>query len=270
MTDESSIPRNIDEWIALFRNGTAHLNALAAKTQICWYPDETNPRRLHNLYARNLFTCYVAKLSDLCSSILTAIDQDNYLTYALCGRALIENAAVLRYFIVNKYQPLFGRGGVDMKKLIEIDDQHLRGSRFDWEAFFKGDYSRLMAVAAEKSGGDRQVPLGKNTAGKPANGTPSVIRIGECIRDWAAASPATGVLYDLFCDMVHPNIGSSFLVASASSQGGLYFSKHKGTSIGRRIFEQSFPLLVSGTQKPFGEYLSILLRTIWDEDEVGR
>jgi catechol 2,3-dioxygenase-like lactoylglutathione lyase family enzyme len=34
------------------------------------------------------------------------------------------------------------------------------------------------------------------------------------------------------------------------------------------IFEQSFPILASVTQKPFGEYLRMLEATIWQEDEL--
>ena len=61
--------------------------------------------------------------------------------------------------------------------------------------------------------------------------------------------------------------GSSFLVASTNDKG-LYFTPSKGRSVGSDIFEQSFPILVSVTQKPFGEYLSMLMRTIWPDNEL--
>jgi hypothetical protein len=76
------------------------------------------------------------------------------------------------------------------------------------------------------------------------------------------------VVYDLFCDMVHPNISSTFLVASVGPDG-LDFAKNRGKSLGRRVFERSFPMLLSATQKPFGEFLAVLMSTIWDEDELG-
>jgi hypothetical protein len=76
------------------------------------------------------------------------------------------------------------------------------------------------------------------------------------------------VLYDLFCDMVHPNIGSTFLVASTGPDG-IYFSKNRGESVVGQIFERSFPMLVSATQKPFGEFLGVLMGTIWDGDQLG-
>ena len=49
-------------------------------------------------------------------------------------------------------------------------------------------------------------------------------------------------------------------------QRSLYFSRYRGTSIGRAIMEQSLPALVSATQKPFGNYLAMLIGTIWADD----
>ncbi len=251
----------------MFREGTEHLRQMTASMEVCWNPNESNPGRLHNLYARNLIKCYVSKFADLSASIIEAAEKEHYLTYALCGRSLIEHVATLRYYMLHKYSPLLSGGSVDVTKLIEVDDQHLRGGKFDWEAFLKADYRKLWTAAAEKSGSQKKSAPQKS---KTQNDTerPSPTRIGECIKSWAAMSPGVGVLYDLFCDMVHPNIGSTFLVASVGPNG-LYFSKDRGESLGRRIFDQSFPLLVSVTQKPFGEFLMMLMETIWAEDEIG-
>ena len=56
--------------------------------------------------------------------------------------------------------------------------------------------------------------------------------------------------YNMFCDLVHPNIGSNFLVASINN-GTVCFSQKKGDMVGHFIFEESFPLLVSVVIKPF-------------------
>jgi hypothetical protein len=268
MSDRPTAPvLSIDEYLAMFRQGTKHLSAMA-EMEVAWNPNETNPRRLHNLYARNLIKCYVAKFAELSTSILEAVEKEQYLTYALCGRSLIENAATLRYYAKHKYPPLFASGSVDFRRLIEVDDQHLRGSKFDWEAFFVGDLRKLWGVAAQKSAAQTKGAQNKNKARHGLGAQPTVIRIGECIRSWAAETPGVGVVYELFCDMVHPNIGSTFLMASVGP-GGLYFSKGRGESVGRRIFEKSFPMLVSVTHEPFGEFLEVLMCTIWDEDEIG-
>jgi len=71
----------------------------------------------------------------------------------------------------------------------------------------------------------------------------------------------------LFCDLVHPNIGSSFLVASIYNEQ-MYFKPTEGRSVGEDIFQQSFPILVSVTQKTFGAHLVMLMSTIWLDDEI--
>jgi hypothetical protein len=93
------------------------------------------------------------------------------------------------------------------------------------------------------------------------------VNVLTCIEKWAKEEPGVLIAYNLFCDLVHPNIGSSFLVASTNDEG-LYFSPSKGESVGSDIFEQSLPLLLSVTHKQFGDYLLLLIGTIWQEDEL--
>jgi hypothetical protein len=68
------------------------------------------------------------------------------LIYALCGRALLETTATLRYYLMQEYRPLLdaAAGSVDLKKLLAVDDRHLRGTRFDWESFIFRDYAKLI------------------------------------------------------------------------------------------------------------------------------
>jgi hypothetical protein len=75
------------------------------------------------------------------------------------------------------------------------------------------------------------------------------------------------VVYNLFCDLVHPNVGSSLLVASIK-QGGLYFDPLKGNSIGAEVFDQTLALLLSVTHKPFADDLLFLMATMWADDEI--
>jgi hypothetical protein len=255
--------------LELFEQGTKHLLAMATGCETCWNPAEQDPRKLHNLYARNLITCYVSKFADLSSSLIDAIKKDHFLTYALCGRSLIEHVATMRYYVLHKYKPLFDSGPADMKALIEIDDQFLRGGRFDWQSFCTKDYSKLLNDAGErvrmKKSHSSQKTKGESDASLT---TPSAINVTTCIDKWAAVSSGVQVVYDLFCDMVHPNVGSAFLVASVGPDG-LYFAKNKGDSIGRQIFEKSFPMLGSTTLKPFGESILVLMGTIWQDDELS-
>ena len=41
-----------------------------------------------------------------------------------------------------------------------------------------------------------------------------------------------------------------------------------GDPVGKAIVEQSLLLLLSITQKPFGQYLAMLMGTVWQDDEV--
>ena len=196
--------------------------------------------------------------------VLIGLNNRDYLIYALCRRSLIETTAILRYYMLREYKPLLDRGtlvAADMKKLIDIDDRHLRGTGFDWESFVLRRYSRLRDRAKAKRG---HKPSGGH--GEPG-AMPRQTPIGRCIDSWSKEVANVGVAYDLFCDIVHPNAGSSFLVASTGPDG-LYFSKFRGDPVGKAIVEQSLLLLLSITQKPFGQYLTMLMGTVWQDNEL--
>ena len=263
----SSNSTNTTTLIEVFRQGTEHFENIARNPETQWSTNLNStfddPRKLHNAYARNLFICYSSKFADLSSALLLAVERSNFLTYALCGRALIETTAILRYYVVEKYKPLLDRGHLtndDLRRLIEIDDQHLRGGRFDWQSFLLRNYTKLREDAIAKSEGKRK--------GAAFSNMPSQARIGrDCLSSWTKETPAVSIVYDLFCDLVHPNIGSTFLVAS-TDDNGLHFSRFQGEPIGKAIFEQSFPMLIAVTHKVFGVYLGQLIATIWQDDEL--
>ena len=255
----------VPELIAAFRQGSTHLTRMAEKLDFPWVPDETDSRKLHNVYARNLITCYASKFAQLTESVLDAIEREHYLIYALSGRSLIEATATLRYYALHQYKPLLDKGSLskeDMRKLIEIDDRHLRGTRFDWDSFLFKRYSQLKEDAV------KQVKNKKEKAKFVAEGIiREQVNVLTCIEKWAELTPEVLIAYNLFCDLVHPNMGSSFLVASINDKG-LFFTPTKEKKVGKSIFEQSFPILVSVTLKPFGEHLIYLIATIWQDDEL--
>jgi hypothetical protein len=84
--------------------------------------------------------------------------------------------------------------------------------------------------------------------------TKQQVNVLTCIEKWAADAPVVLIAYNLFCDLVHPNIGSNFLVASVKNEE-IYFTKYKGDMLGHHIFEESFPVLVSLTHKQIGGLL---------------
>lgn len=251
--------KSITEMLDIFRQGTAHLTKMAEKLSFPWDPTQNDPRKLHNNYARNLITGYVSKFSDLSNAILDAIEKENYLVYALAGRSLIETTATLRYYVFHQYKPLLDKASLsmeDMRSLIEIDDRHLRGSRFDWESFLYKRYSKLKEDAI------KQLDMKKNKQRHVIDGIiHEQVNVLTCIEKWAEQTPEVLITYNLFCDLVHPNIGSFFLVTSMSDSK-LYFSRFKGELVGKSIFEQSFPILLSVTHKPFSDLLLHLMTTI--------
>ena len=260
-------PNDIPALIQTLRRGNKHVVNMAKNLAIPWDPEQKDMRNLHNMYARNLVTCYVSKFSNLTEGLLNAVEQDNYLVYALCGRSLLENTAVLRYYVNQKYKPLFDGGsltGKDIQKLVEIDDRHLRGTRFDWESYLFRNYAKLkrevLAHLQSKKKRKAHADATKLII------TPQV-NVLTCVEHWANEVPEVFIAYNLFCDLVHPNLGSTFLVASVSG-GQLYFSRHRGEPVGRQILEQSLPLLASTTHREFGPLLGMLMGTIWSENEL--
>ncbi len=248
--------------------GTRHLSEMAKQLDIRWEPDESDVRKLHNGYVKNLVCCYVSKFVDLSRSLLDGLGRCDYLTYALCGRAMIEAVATLRYYVVLQYKPLLDKQdltGADFKQLIQIDDRHLRGTRFDWDAFLFQNYTKLKADVVSQLASKKDKARPDAQADRDA--IQPQVNVMTCIEKWGTETPEVVVAYNLFCDLVHPNVGSNFLVASVED-GKIYFTKDKGRMVGHDIFEQSFPILVSVTMKPFGTYLSVLMATCWQEDEL--
>lgn len=255
----------MSETIRNMRDGSDSLHKMASALDFKWDPDERNLQRLHNMYIRNLLACYSAKISELTATALDGIETQRYLMYALAGRSLIECAATLRYYVLYKYAPLLDRRNktyAAMKELLDIDDQHLRGTRFDWEAFVTGRHRLLLDDVARRLANKRGTPPPGSNETRPPQ-----VNTKTCLDKWAAEEPKALVAYDLFCDLVHPNVGSSFLVASFSGEQ-LFFSPGKGESLGAHIAEDTLPLLYVFGHTPFKKYLVMLMATMWEDDEL--
>jgi hypothetical protein len=257
------------ELVNTLREMAKRLSNMSKATDFSWSdPTEATfdaPRRLHNLYIQNLVDCYCSKFAQLSEAILDSAERDLYLVYALAGRSLIETTATLRYYVFRQYPPLLKKDSLtleEMKHLIEIDDRHLRGGRFDWQSFFMKDYTKLKDNAVKQLV-DKKAKRKCSVEGTTAE----QVNVLTCIENWAEEAPGVLLAYNLFCDLVHPNIGSTLLVAS-STDGHLYFCSSKGKSVGAQIFEQSLPILLSVTYKPFGDFLDKLVFTMWREDEL--
>lgn len=254
---------HLDDLLERFDTATRHLEGMARNIVYAWEPLHSDYRRVHNSYIRSLAAAYASKMHELCEATLGAARSGNYLVYGLCGRAILETVATLRYYNIQQYLPLLESDGLDANgatRLIELDDQHLRGSRFDWVSFLSADIAKLRQ--------DVRASLSKKSGASPQAGDlPSQVNVLTCIQKWAQHDADVMVAYGLFCDLVHPNIGSNMLVASIDDHL-LYFTKHRGQPVGRVLFERTFPLLVTVSQKEFGTQLAALLHTVWHDDEL--
>jgi hypothetical protein len=264
-TFEQRCSPNVKYWLDIFTKGAGHLsNCADSLVDNPWDITEVDPRRAHNYYVHCLVSVYFSKHAKLSNALLAALNNDDYLTYALCGRSLIEMVATLRYYVFCKYKSLFDKGNLsheDLQTLVKIDDKHLRGGRFDWESFASQGYAKLIEDTVKRIKAKKE--------GKPIKSASDLeqINVNTCMDKWAAEQPEAQMIYDLFCDLVHPNIGSNFLVASVCDDK-LHFAQNKGAMLGHSIFEESFPLLVSIVSKPFGECLTMLMATRWQENEI--
>ena len=149
--------QSIPELMTMLREGTKHLRSMAQKLEYPWKPDESDPRVLHNNYARNLVTAYVSKFSNLSDGLLDAIEKENYLVYALNGRAMIENVATLRYYVqhedLGKFRQVYQR----LRESIR-DNQPI-----EWDWSEHDEYTAFKNLAPRVA---HLIRTGRNTRGK--------------------------------------------------------------------------------------------------------
>jgi hypothetical protein len=134
--------------------------------------------------------------------------------FAAGGREIIENAATLRYYSLHAdlvaLRGAWGTARMNDEVLrlgTNTLDKLVRGNRFTWEAFVAHRFDDL--------------------AGSPDGHTPSQINVATCLDKWCKDTPALRSLYALFCDLVHPNLGSNFLALRVES-GGLFAGGQRG------------------------------------------
>jgi hypothetical protein len=84
-------PDDIPALLEALRQGTEHLTNMAKGLEFPWRAEPKTPRRLHNMYARNLITCCVSKFSELSLEILEAVERSNLLVYALLRPGLVSS-----------------------------------------------------------------------------------------------------------------------------------------------------------------------------------
>lgn len=216
---------NLQVLLTIFEQITENFEGNSQTTIILEKP-ENDTHKLYDYYLDSLLIVYFNKYAVLCQALIQSLNTENYLIYGLIGRAIIEHTAILRYYVTDKMLPLvelaLEDGQVTESEVAEIIpwlEKHLTGQRFNW-AEFLADYVT-----------------------HPTVGDSPQVNILTCLEKWTKNNSDIGVMYALFCDLVHPNLGSTLLICRlVDNQVGI--GGNQGEAIGLEIFKRTFAQLV--------------------------
>jgi hypothetical protein len=202
-------------------------------------------RETHNNLIKAILASTGAKYVSLSLTIVESVNKHDFLTYALAARSTIEIVATFRYFMFNKIKPIVHEmassshyTAAQVEQLIIQENIYLRGTRFDWNEFFENGFRPLNERYAEwliEKKKDKNAKKWIPGRSPPVEQT----SVTTCLAKWAEDEAGVGTLYDLFCDLVHPNIGS---VMSTMVHVGdqLRFRVRDPSSEGFHLFQKSF------------------------------
>ena len=208
------------------------LAAEVTETMI-WQPP-SGLSQLANHYLDMLWMVYINKYHLLCQSLIQALNAENFLLYGMIGRSLIEHTAILRYYVSGKMLPLASTAlsketvaESTIHELINLLDRHLTGRRFDWDTFLADYFDELE---------------------RPQRGTvlkEPQVNVLTCLQKWIKEDLAIANLYELFCDLVHPNLGSTLLISRLVDKHNIGIGGSVGQPVGLEIFNRTFAQLVA-------------------------
>ncbi len=191
------------------------LNALETVTkEPSHFPSTQDPVDFYNSYIDFAVALYSAKCRQLYHAVATSLENESYFIYASAGRAIVENAATLRYYSRHSdLQALRTAWRTSemcdalLRTATNTLDRFVRGNRFSWDAFIEGRFDDL--------------------TGKSSDEALSQISVLTCLENWYREKPQVRSLYALLCDLVHPNVGSN-LLALRVAQGRLLAAGEEG------------------------------------------
>ena len=229
-------------------------------------------RDVHNNHLRAILASTSAKHVSLSISLIEAVNKYDFLTYALTARALVEIVAAFRYMMLQKMGPIIHDMSVagqyrssHVKALIKEEDVYLRGTQFDWIEFFEEGFrplnDRYAEWLAEKKK-DKQAKKWKRGRAAPIE----QVNVSTCLEKWAHDQPGVGVLYDLLCDMVHPNIGS-LMSTTVPEAEGMRFRVRDASSEGFKLFQYSFPAFMTLTGHEYSRLIEMLMLSFLPTNE---
>ncbi len=198
-----------------------------------WNPPQELPE-LVNHYLDMLWVVYISKYHLLCQSLIQALNAENFFLYGMIGRSLIEHTAILKYYVSGKMLPL-GQTILSQEKITEASieeliillDRHLTGKRFDWDSFLEDYFDEL------------EQPQQGSVLKEPQ------VNVLTCLQKWIKENSAIAGLYELFCDLVHPNLGSTLLISRLVERHNIGVGGSVGQPVGLEIFNRTFEQLIA-------------------------
>lgn len=248
----------------LLEEGIPHLQSMTGYMTVAWQPEQPSLKHFYNHYVDLLLAVYLAKHTAYTENIVYSLNRFDYLGYALNARSMVESTATLRHYLKTKYLPAFQGESVNLRELLKVHDQHLWGTKFDWEKFISKDFQKMADDELRRISEKNKKTKLKESVKRIQN---EQINVLTCIERWALEAPVVMILYALLCEMVHPNLGSTFLV-SYIQNGTLGFGRRAGTPAGHNLFETTIGWLLPVGYKEFGNLIGALAVTKYQQDEL--
>jgi hypothetical protein len=197
---------------------------------------DVNPYKTIGDFFSFIYAQYVGKYKELLEAVIDNTNSGNYIVSSMVGRSIVETTAALRYYNIECEKSIraiaelekAGKSPFDpdaMSELMGLVNQHMKGSKFDWSAFFSTD-TRAFVDNLIKREADK-----KNAS--PVE-YPESLRIRKMLAPWEAEMPELRFIYAFFSDLVHPNLGSNLLLIGLKD-GKIQIGGDSNKSVGKRI-----------------------------------
>ncbi len=203
---------------------------VSAPGEECEFADDA-----HNQFLDYIQNVYLSKFVMCYNLIIYSVKNKNYICYALAGRSMLELVAVLDYHLVKYFENLEKNHKTPdllFENYNKLHHEHMGSSRFNWQALV-WDQRQVL----------REEYLDSIKNKKPKQ--KASVNIVTCINKIGKEEPDFGVLYSLFCELVHPNLGNTFL--TLSGKGGEFGINKKGIDIGIIAMESTIEELIENT-----------------------
>jgi len=208
-----------------------------------------------------LYGIYIEKYHELLSEVVISVNNERFLTFGLVGRTLLETSATLRHYnkklleIAGSAKDKDNFSADELNELVLILDQHSRGGRFDWFRFWTSNRKDMASNLVNEI--KMKVKKNDATDSLRSQSNPDSINVQTAINNWGKESNGIQLAYAFFCELVHPNLGSNFLVMGVGN-GNLNVSGDTKKVVARSIAAEGLRFLGPILKQALSD-LSILL-----------